>query len=299
MSKSKPKIVHFTVTDKLALQKRLQENRLTEQDRQLLSEVVENQHWLVDLLEKGKLTIHKLKGMLFGSTSEKHKPEAKSTNEKEEPEPEKSSGQRAAANQKRKGHGRIGADAYKNKEIVHVLHPVLRPGDPCPDAPCPGKLYAMGPGSFLHIAGQGLANVTEYHIEKLRCSACGLIIKAPFTLTEKYDFVFKAQLALQRFFLGIPLYRQSAFQEMQGIPLPESTQWELLESLAGVVIPVVKYLEYLAAQGNLIQNDDTTVRILSLMGKNRNAERPGMYTTGLVGWGLLNKSNIKHNKFQI
>src|SRR5262252_6270807 len=76
---------------------------------------------------------------------------------------------------------------------------------------------------------------------------------------------------------------------MVGVPVSDATQWDQIERVADCVYPVFEQLQTLAAQGEVIYQDDTHVRILSLIGENRQAqaqgapaERTGMYTTALV-----------------
>ena len=275
----KPAIIKMSVDEKEQLLTRIQDSSLGEEDKYVVSGVIQNHHWLFDVYERGKLTMHKLQTLLFGKKTEKQRQKRGS-----ESVESKSKTHRDAANNKRKGHGRTGANDYKNKTQLEVAHPTLKPGDPCPESPCTGRLYSISPGSFLHVKGQGLADVTQHILERLRCSACGIVVKAPLDLKEKYDAPFKAHLVLQRYFLGVPMHRQMAFQKMQGVPLADATQWCLMESVAGTVIPVFRHLAYLAAQGKLIQNDDTSVKILSLMKDVREDGRKGMYTTGIVGF---------------
>jgi hypothetical protein len=77
--------------------------------------------------------------------------------------------------------------------------------------------------------------------------------------------------------------------------MPDATQWDQVERVADCGYIVFRHLECLAAQGELIYQDDTPVRILSLIDENRHAhaqakalglsrstERTGMYTTGFV-----------------
>jgi transposase len=75
--------------------------------------------------------------------------------------------------------------------------------------------------------------------------------------------------------------------------VPDATQWDQIERVADCAHPVFRQLEALAAQGEVIYQDDTPVRILSLIEENRQAEaqakdaspsppRTGMYTTGWV-----------------
>ena len=69
--------------------------------------------------------------------------------------------------------------------------------------------------------------------------------------------------------LGLPLYRLQGYQAMLGVPVPDATQWDQIERVADCAYPVFAHLEHLAAQGELIYQDDTSVRILALMAENR------------------------------
>ena len=72
-------------------------------------------------------------------------------------------------------------------------------------------------------------------------------------------------LAMMRYGGGFPHYRLRRFQENLGIPLPESTQWDIIENAADTDQYIYKELIRQAAQGDLLHNDDTTMRILSRM----------------------------------
>ena len=87
-----------------------------------------------------------------------------------------------------------------------------------------------------------------------------------------------------RYYLGVPLYRLEGYQAMVGVPVADATQWDQIERVADCVYPVFEQLKTLAAQGEVIYQDDTHVRILSLIAENRQAqaeetpaERTGMY----------------------
>ena len=70
-----------------------------------------------------------------------------------------------------------------------------------------------------------------------------------------------------------------------GVPLPASTQWEKTEAAADHIYPVFNELVFQAAQGDILHNDDTTMKILSLMKENQDKtsdERTGMFTTGII-----------------
>jgi hypothetical protein len=97
-------------------------------------------------------------------------------------------------------------------------------------------------------------------------------------------------LAVSRYYLGVPMYRLAGYQAMVGVPVSDATQWEQIERVADCAYPVFEALQRLAAQGDVIYQDDTHVRILPLMAANRQVasdsaqspERPGMHTTALV-----------------
>lgn len=74
--------------------------------------------------------------------------------------------------------------------------------------------------------------------------------------------------------MGVPLYRLEGDQALVGIPVPDATQWDLIERVADCAYPVFKHLERLAAQGEVIYQDDTPVRILSLIEENQQPEPP-------------------------
>jgi hypothetical protein len=82
---------------------------------------------------------------------------------------------------------------------------------------------------------------------------------------------------------------------MLGVPVPDATQWDQIEVVGDWAYTVFEQLESEAAQGELIFQDDTAVRILSLIQENRDLlaaaqaqglsttnERTGMYTTALA-----------------
>jgi hypothetical protein len=71
-----------------------------------------------------------------------------------------------------------------------------------------------------------------------------------------------------------------------GIPLPAATQWELMEPAAGSLQPAGDELIRQAAQGGVVHNDDTGMRILKLVrntpeGKGGDG-RTGTFTSGIV-----------------
>jgi hypothetical protein len=71
--------------------------------------------------------------------------------------------------------------------------------------------------------------------------------------------------------LGVPWYRLEQFQALVGVPVPDATQWDQAELVGDGTHPLFKYLERLAAQGEVIFQDDTPGRILTLIAENQEA----------------------------
>ena len=159
-------------------------------------------------------------------------------------------------------------------------------GDRCPEC-TRGRLYRSRPLVRLRFTGQPLANVTHYELEQLRCGACGALFVAhmpPEAGQETYDLSLKVNLAVAHYHLGLPFKRIESFQQLVGMPLPDATQWELVEQVADSTYPLYEYLKRLGAQQPLVYQDDTGARILSLIKENQAdppPERKGMYTTVL------------------
>ena len=119
-----------------------------------------------------------------------------------------------------------------------------------------------------------LLSAVRYELEKLRCSACGQIFTASVPAeagAEKYSARARAVLALARYYLGVPWYRLESFQALVGVPVPDATQWDQVELVGDCAHPIFKYLERLAAQGEVIYQDDTPGRILTLIEENQQA----------------------------
>lgn len=259
--------------------------------------------WLPKALLEQKIKLSHLRKLIFGrgqtnnkkQTKEntdckknpKHNQSANVKNAAETTEPLDSESTTTTNHATLPGHGRLSHTAYTNT-IEHTL-PIsdFMPGDLCPEK-CGGKLYRYKPGILVRIKGQNLAFVHKYWIEKLRCATCGYLMQAKVpdeVGKEKYDATFKAILTLQKYYIATPFHRQAYFQSLLEMPLPVSTQWNLIEEVGSIAIPVFQVLERKAANGNIIHNDDSHVKITDLIHQNRTGlvkERTGMFTTGII-----------------
>ena len=97
--------------------------------------------------------------------------------------------------------------------------------------------------------------------------------------TTKYDATAGAMIALLKYGSGLPFNRLEQLEESMGIPLPASTQWDIVEKTADRIYPVHRELIRQAAQGSLIHNDDTTMKILAAVNEEG---RSGTFTTGVL-----------------
>ncbi|MGA2611402.1 MAG: IS66 family transposase [Terriglobia bacterium] len=190
--------------------------------------------------------------------------------------------------EKPKGHGRNGAAAYAGARKVCVPQPGYQAGDQCPLC-LKGKLYSLGePGVEVRIVGRAPLEATVYEREKWRCNLCGKVFTASLPEEagkEKYDETAGAMVALLKYGGGLPFHRLEKLQDSLGVPLPASTQWEIVERTADQIHPVYRELMRHAAQGEILQNDDTTMKILDNLQQTDPQDpssRKGSFTTGVL-----------------
>ena len=195
---------------------------------------------------------------------------------------------------RRRGHGRNPASAYTGCQHVLVTHGSLCPGDTCP---CCGQgtVYRHSEWSpVVRLKGQAPVGGTVYELERLRCHLCGDVYMAelpPEAGPEKYDPSVASTIATLRYGEGLPWNRIQRIQQSAGVPLPASTQWELVrDAIPGGIQTAYDHLLELAGQGELVHNDDTPMCVLELCEKIKNQqplldeapERRGVFTTNIL-----------------
>ena len=182
------------------------------------------------------------------------------------------------------GHGRNGAAAFTGADRVSILHATLRSGDACPECGA-GKVYRQKePATLVRIVGQAPLKTTVFEMERLRCNACGEIFTAEQPEAagpDKYDATAVAMIALLKYGTGLPFKRLEKLESQLAMPLPAATQWELMEAAAELLRPVLDELIRQAAQGSVVHNDDTSMRILRLT-REPGDKRSGIFTSGIV-----------------
>lgn len=305
----RPREIKLSREDGEALIERLERNALSANDRHILVQLIRLYFWLVFTLQETRISLKRLRTLLFGQKSKPRKqpPSAPSSGVTGDPhgngdassssdgvQPPSDHG-RNSGESRRPGHGRQSSQAYSGACLEVCHHDALAVGQRCPLCGR-GRLYELPKGVELRIDGGALLSAVRYELERLRCSACGGVFRARLpddVSQEKYSYRSRAVLALSRYFLGVPFYRLESYQAMLGVPVADATQWDQVERVADCAYPVFEHLKHLAAQGEVIYQDDTHVRILSVMADNVKAqaaessagasrERTGMHTTALV-----------------
>ena len=202
---------------------------------------------------------------------------------------------------KNRGHHSLN-DYLGSRFITYILHTDLKCGDICPGCG-QGPINNYDPELILTIQGEPSLNGTIWAAQGFRCGACGAIFRAVFpkeVITQpRADFSAKAIVCISKYQLGLPLYRLETWQTLQHFPISDSEMWEWTESVAMILQPIHQALIKIAANSNVIHNDDTTAKVLDLMKENakikkeleeqakngsKNKEKPrvGIYTTALL-----------------
>lgn len=264
---------------------------------------------LVALLAKKRTSVARLRALVFGPATETTRAVlARAGLTTVNAGPATPAGERPGPTHRRRGHGRRGAASYPGAPCLTTAHPHLQAGDPCPCCDG-GKVYRLRHARvWLRFVAHAPFASTRYEGEQLRCHLCGEVFAAALPAdagADKYDATTGALVALLKYGNGMPFNRLARLQAHVGVPLPASIQWELVAALAARIQPVVDELMRRAAQGDVIYNDDTRMRVLSLLPAAPQPSRPtdsseevgasgddqraktrrGVFTSGIVATG--------------
>ena len=300
-SRTAPDIVELDTEQLDALVLRVEAGELAPGDIETLIAALKSYVYVTQLIDQKSTSIARLRKLLFGAETEKTAAVTGRAAESTAPGGPAAGGRDDAAaaktRDKPKGHGRNGAEDYPGAKRVEVSHEALNAGDPCPSCDR-GTLYGQPQGGVaLRFTGQSPLQVTIYELEKLRCGLCGEVFTANLPEAaglDKYDPTVAGMIAVLKYGNGLPFNRLAGLQENLGMPLPSSTQWDIVAEASSLIQPAYDELIRQAAQGHVLHNDDTTVKILELMGERAKAaaassqaasdqpERTGLFTTGVV-----------------
>jgi len=321
MKPSAPEVVEMVPSEFEELARRAEQGAFEPADYAKIGRVLKAYLYVLQLLDKKSTSIDRLRKLLFGATTEKtadvlgREASKPTRNGDQAPNADADASTPTPATGEKKppkkpGHGRNGAKDYPGATRVSVTHTSLKPGDVCPEC-ARGKAYEMAdPGVLIRLIGQPPIAATIYELQKLRCNLCGQIFTAEPPAeagAKKYDASASSIIAMLRYGLGFPFNRLDRMQQDLEIPMPVSTQWEIVSAAAPDAKPAYEELIRQAAQGDLLHHDDTTVKILELMGKRAKqaafkdsdsaktdgadgelggqrdpSERTGLFTTGVL-----------------
>lgn len=299
MIEAKPTIIELDMNKLEEILRRLDAKELDVDDYETIKAVIGAYVHLFHLVGDKETTIRRLRQMLFGAKTEKTSaviaglksvqsasesaesesvPESPTAAEVEasampdaEAREEANAEGDSEASSEGHGRGRNGADGFTGAEKIEMRHESLAPGDPCPKCE-EGTLYETGrPGVVVRLVGQAPVKAIVYYLQKLRCNPCGALFTAKLPegvdAEQKYDPTVGSMIALLKYGNGLPFHRQEILQESLGVPLPASTQWDIVNAQAERAEPVFQELAWQAAQGDVVHNDDTGVKILEWMGE--------------------------------
>jgi transposase len=273
---------------------KIEQSNLDERDKRLISRLLRTLLYLVSMLQEKKVTLQRLKALIFGKKSEKRKredgedstpkdgpesggPEMEKGVDGEAPRNEKQEGTEDEASKRRPGHGRYPVSVYVGAKKVKCRHQELKSGSLCPNQRCEGRVYPVNrPHHFIQFTGQPAILATHYEQEVVRCGDCGREYEAPLpkgVSPRKYDETADAGIAINRHGMCTPLYRTARMQEMCGVPLPESVQSERCREVAEALEPIYERMKREAANGKVFYVDDTPVRILELIKENKERKK--------------------------
>jgi len=293
-----PEIRELHLDELRGILERAKSAPLIDADFATLTAAVETLVFLTHELEAKGTTIERLRKLLFGASTEKT---SQVVGGAAAGTPAATGGAGDAADTKRSakpkppGHGRNGAAAYRGATKVLVPHESLHGGDACPECQ-KGKVYPLAePAVLVRVRGLAPLAATLYACDRLRCNLCGEVFTAaspPGVGPDKYDETAASMIGLLRYGTGLPFNRIEKLERGFGIPLPAATQWEVVARAAGLLAPAHEELIRQAAQGEVLHNDDTTMRILELGDTPADTtdgaateERTGVYTSGIIAAG--------------
>ena len=291
--------IDITPEEFASLGARVEGRSLQDGDYEVLRIILESYGELAQAYQAKGASIKRLLKMLFGAPTEKTEKVLKKAEGADGGDATPVDGNQADAAKpaepkpKRVGHGRNDADSYTGAERVRIAINGLTAGDPCPECPN-GTVYEYKPpGVVVRVVGQPPLKATVYELEKLRCGSCGALFTANMPEEaggEKYDATVATTIGTMKYGYGFPFNRLEKLQANLGVPMPAAVQWEQVDRAAGHYVPVYRELVRQGAQGDVVYNDDTPMKVIALMQESATADRgtkegparTGVFTTGVV-----------------
>jgi transposase len=289
--------IDLTPEEFAALCARVDDRSLQDRDYEVLRIILDSYGQLAQAYREKGASIKRLLKMLFGAPTEKTNNVLKRAAGSDGGEAPAADGSQEDAEKpagpKRVGHGCNGAAAYTGAERVHVAIEGLKAGDSCPEC-SKGTVYEYRqPGVAVRVVGQPPLKATVYELQKLRCGSCGALFTADMPKeagSEKYDATAATAIGTLKYGYGFPFNRLQKLEANLGVPVPAAVQWEQVDKAAAHYVPVYRELVRQGAQGDVVYNDDTPMKVIALMQESATADcgtedvpaRTGVFTTGVV-----------------
>jgi len=298
-----PKIRAIAIDQVQACMDRV-ERVVAPEDFAILHALLEAYRYVLLALSATRVSVARLRRVFLGSRTEKGrsilpKPPGEGTDKDEKRgasgAPGESGGKKNEDTAKAGGHGRNGVAAYGGADRIALHLEGMYSGCPCPDENCTGKVYPLKkPREILRIIGQPALMAKVWELHGWRCNLCEEIFRPdapPEATGPKYDETAVVMLAILHFGNGFAFHRLERYQAQLEIPLPASTQSEILTRAYQKLRPVLEALIWHAAQCGILHSDDTGMKVLALLAQIREAKerapedkkmRTGIHTSGIV-----------------
>ena len=168
----------------------------------------------------------------------------------------------------KKGHGKRDLKLFAGEGSSACAHEAHAKGDACPECKT-GRLSPFKPQQKTVIHSVNLVVVQTYELQSLKCASCDAVTtaKEPDDVKAAYGRYHPsaiAQFANLRYLFGMPSHRLERFTELQGLRVPETTQFRLFEYACRVIAPLYRLLAKHAANGKISFRDDSPNRINEL-----------------------------------
>jgi transposase len=214
-------------------------------------------------LQAVELHLAKLQKMLFGTSSERSKPEATSDD---------AQGESGAADEQiteLKAPRRNGSRRQQQRLALVIRHHAV----PESEMSCElcGKRLEIWEGQSdtskeVHVVQRAFVMV-EHQQQKVRCQngCCVKTAPTPRKLFPgaRYSIDFALEVAIQKYLYHMPLARQVRQMRAEGLEIDTQTLWDQLNKLATILYPVYeKILEFVMTQ-SVIGADETAWRMMS------------------------------------
>ncbi len=262
--------IELTSDELEAVKQRIDSSSITAEDIKLFKELLSSHLYIKGLLENKEHSVLNLLNKMFGVKTETRSKGNRSRGNKKGSK---------SGNTSRKTKGRNGSNDYPGATRKQCQHESLKEGDKCPECD-KGTLKEAAPSPQYSWSGTSPINLVIYDLQKLVCNTCEMIFTAPLpenvrlkTVDDSADIESdkvarcdanasaNAMVACLRYEFGVPNYRLAKIQSLQGIPLPEGSQYQMSRQAFLSGYPVFNELIRVAADGDLLMNDDTKMKV--------------------------------------